>query len=134
MRSLAESRLAEVDRILADLNRNIDELEPMDRSKLMKLAKSGKVTILDVRPEDEFAAEHLPHAISVPLSSLKSLMSKLPRDQQIVAYCRGPYCVLATEAVEMLRKKGFQAARLSDGIREWRDAGMLVVSKDRRAS
>jgi len=130
MKRLAESRLAEVERVLADLNDGLDDdyLEVADRAKLMKLARTGEIIVLDVRPEDEYEAAHIPHAISIPLASLKTRIDELPRDQQIVAYCRGPYCVLASEAVRVLRGTGFHVVRLGDGIAEWRAAGQPVVS------
>jgi len=112
MRRVAETRLAEVDRTLADLNHDLPDLEKVDRHRLLRQAKAGAVIVLDVRPADEFQAAHLPHAVSVPLAELKQQLNRLPRDQQIVAYCRGPYCLLASEAVRLLRGKGFQATRL----------------------
>ena len=127
MKHLAESRLAEVERVLSDLNDGLDDLEVVDRARLMKLARTGEIVVLDVRPEDEFEASHIPHAISIPLASLKSRIDELPRDQQIVAYCRGPYCVLASEAVRVLRGKGYQATRLGDGVTEWKASGQPVV-------
>jgi rhodanese-related sulfurtransferase/DNA-binding transcriptional ArsR family regulator len=128
IRHVAESRLAEVERVLASINEDLDELEVVDRGKLLKLAKSGKIIVLDVRPEDEYRAAHLPHAVSIPLASLKHRIEELPRDQDIVAYCRGPYCVLASEAVRVLRGKGYHASRLGDGVAEWQSAGGKVVS------
>jgi rhodanese-related sulfurtransferase len=128
MKRVAESRLAEVERVLASFSNDPAEAEIMDRNKLMKLAKAGKIIVLDVRPEDEYLAGHLPHAISIPLDKLKSHLNKLPQDQQIVAYCRGPYCVLSGEAVRVLRSKGFAATRLGDGVAEWKAAGMPVVA------
>jgi len=128
MKRVAESRLAEVERVLADLADDQNDVEVVDRAKLTKLAKAGKIIVLDVRPEDEYVAGHIPHAISIPLDKLKSHLNKLPQDQQIVAYCRGPYCVLSGEAVRVLRSKGFEATRLGDGIAEWRAAGQPVVS------
>jgi rhodanese-related sulfurtransferase/DNA-binding MarR family transcriptional regulator len=128
MKRVAESRLAEVERVLADLTDDQEDAEVVDRSKLLRLAKSGKVVILDVRPEDEFLAAHIPHALSIPLNKLTSHLSKLPRTQQIVAYCRGPYCVLASEAVRILRGKGYDAMRLGDGVAEWKAAGQPVNS------
>ena len=127
MKRVAESRLAEVERVLANLADDSDEVEVMDRNKLMKLAKAGKIIVLDVRPEDEFRAGHLPHALSIPLDKLKSRLNELPSDQNIVAYCRGPYCVLSGEAVRVLRSKGFEARRLGDGVAEWKAAGMPVA-------
>ena len=109
--------------MLAMLNEGADGMEELDRAQLLRFAKAGKVTVLDLRPEDEYAAGHLPHALSVPMEQLESRLKTLPRDQQIVAYCRGPYCVLANEAVRILRAKGFQAAHLHDGVAEWSAAG-----------
>jgi len=96
---------------------------------LLKRVIDGAVTVLDVRPAEEYRAGHIPGALSVPLSRLKELLAKLPRDQEIVAYCRGPYCVLAVQAVEMLRKQGFKAIRLEEGIQDWLAMGLeLEVS------
>lgn len=92
----------------------------------MKQVIDGAVTVLDVRPVEEYCAGHIPGALSVPLSRLKELLYKLPRDQEIVAYCRGPYCVLAVEAVEILRKQGFKAIRLEEGIQDWMAMGMTL--------
>jgi len=127
MKKVAQSRLAEVERVLAEWTDDPEEVEVVDRGKLLKLAKSGKIIVLDVRPEDEYMAEHIPHALSIPLDKLKSHLSRLPQDQRIVAYCRGPYCVLSGEAVRVLRSKGFDAARLGDGVAEWKAAGMPVA-------
>jgi rhodanese-related sulfurtransferase len=128
LKSVAESRLAEVERVLGVLNEDLEELEVVDRKTLLKLAKAGEIIVLDVRPEDEYTAAHLPHAISIPLGTLKNRIDELPRNQQIVAYCRGPYCVLASEAVRVLREHGYRAIRLGDGIAEWRAAGGKVIS------
>ena len=92
----------------------------------MKRVKNGDVTVLDVRPAEEYHAGHIPGALSVPLGQLNKLFSKLPKNKEIVAYCRGPYCVLAVQAVEMLRKKGFKAIRLSEGIQDWRAMGLSI--------
>jgi rhodanese-related sulfurtransferase len=128
LRSVAESRLAEVERVLESINEDMDELEVVDRVKLIQLAESGEIIVLDVRPEDEFQAAHLPHAVSIPLASLMDRINELPRNQQIVAYCRGPYCVLASQAVRILQGKGYNATRLGDGVAEWKAAGGQVVS------
>lgn len=127
MKWVAQSRLAEVERVLAGFSDDPGEIEVIERGKLLKLAKTGKIVVLDVRPEDEYQAEHLPHALSLPLNQLKSHLNRLPRNQKIVAYCRGPFCVMAGEAVRILRSKGFQAMRLGDGVAEWKAAGMPVV-------
>jgi len=126
MRVLAENRLAEVEMINRRFLEGREGMEPVDRSDLLKRVKEGDVTVLDVRPVEEYRAGHIPGALSVPLGQLKELLAKLPRDQEIVAYCRGPYCVLAVEAVEMLRKKGFKAIRLEEGIQDWRAMGLTL--------
>ena len=127
LRRLAENRIAEIDRIIADYFDASPHLQPIDRKNLLKRAKAGEVLILDVRPEDEYAAGHLPYAKSVPLSRLKERLKELSPKAEIVAYCRGPYCVLAQEAVSFLRSKGLKAIRLEDGVIEWREAGFPVV-------
>lgn len=126
MRVLAENRLAEVEMINRRFLEDREGMEPVDRSDLLKRVKEGAVTVLDVRPVEEYRAGHIPGALSVPLGRLKELLAKLPRDQEIVAYCRGPYCVLAVDAVEMLRKKGFKAIRLEEGIQDWRAMGLTL--------
>jgi rhodanese-related sulfurtransferase/DNA-binding transcriptional ArsR family regulator len=128
LRQLAETRLAEIDRIKAEYFASPVLFQPVDLRGLLRRAKRSDVVILDVRPQDEFVAGHLPHAISVPLSELKKRMRELPREKEIVAYCRGPFCVLAVEAVSMLKSRGYKAFRLSDGIAEWKDAGLPVES------
>jgi rhodanese-related sulfurtransferase len=127
MKRVAQSRLAEVERVISDLTQDLGEVESMDRGQLLKLAKAGKIVVLDVRPEDEYLAEHIPHALSIPLVQLKSHLNKLPQNQKIVAYCRGPYCVLSGQAVRVLRSRGFNASLLGDGMDEWKAAGMPVV-------
>lgn len=104
-------------------------VQPVSRKELMKRMRGGSVMVLDVRPEDEFALGHLPGAINVPLHALKKRLSEFDRSQEIVAYCRGPYCVLSYEAVAALRAKGFKARRLEDGLPEWRAAGFPVVAQ-----
>jgi rhodanese-related sulfurtransferase len=126
MRVLAEDRLAEIEMIKRRFLKNKEGMEPVDRNVLLQRVREGAVTVLDVRPEDEYRAGHIPGALSVPLDQLERLLSELPREQEIVAYCRGPYCVLAVEAVEMLRKFGFKAIRLEGGIQDWRAMGLAV--------
>jgi ArsR family transcriptional regulator len=123
---VAERNVAEVERILRSYFNARDNLEPVSRAELTKRIRQGLVTVLDVRPEDEFALGHLPGARNVPLNQLKRLVSKLDRNTEIVAYCRGPYCVLSFEAVAELRKLGFKARRLEDGLPEWRAAGLPI--------
>lgn len=123
---LAEKNVAEVDRIIRAYFLQRDNLEPVSRTELMDRMKRGIVTVLDVRPEDEFALSHLPGAVNIPLSQLMRRLAKLDRKGEIVAYCRGPYCVLSFEAVAQLRAKGFKVRRLEDGLPEWRAAGLPV--------
>lgn len=127
LRDLARSRLAEVSRIVADYFAARDALEPVSRAELVERAARDEVVILDVRPRQEYLAGHIPGALSVPLDQLEAALSRLPKRREIVAYCRGPYCVLAPEAVERLRAKGFKARRLEDGMPEWRLAGLPVA-------
>ena len=126
MRKLAESHLADVDRLVRAYLTVKDELEPIPRRELLERARKGMVTVLDVRPPEEFASGHVPGAVNVPLKDLTKRLKELPQDQEIVAYCRGPHCVLAFEAVAKLREKGFQARRMEDGFPEWREAGLPV--------
>jgi rhodanese-related sulfurtransferase/DNA-binding transcriptional ArsR family regulator len=127
LRDLARARLAEVDRVVQDYFAARDALEPISRAQLVERAGRGEVVILDVRPTEEFAAGHIPGALSVPLDQLDAALSRLPKRARVVAYCRGPYCVLAPQAVQRLRDKGFQAHRLVDGMPEWRLAGLPVA-------
>lgn len=127
LRALGETRLAEVESIVRQFKETPDSLEPVEKKTLLGRIRRGEVILLDVRPVEEYQAAHIPGALSVPLKDLNSRLSKLRRSQQIVAYCRGPYCVLAVEAVKLLRAKGFQAQRLEDGVPEWRAAGLPVA-------
>jgi rhodanese-related sulfurtransferase len=130
MRVLAENLLAEVDMIKRRFLEGRAGMEPVNRDDLLRRVIEGGVTVLDVRPVDEYRTGHIPGALSVPLGHLKNLLSRLPKDQEIVAYCRGPYCVLAIQAVEMLREQGFEAIRLEDGIQDWRAMGLPVEIGD----
>ncbi|MGW8302447.1 MAG: ArsR/SmtB family transcription factor [Desulfobacterales bacterium] len=127
MRVLAESRLAEVDQIKRRFLEGREGMEPVDRNALLELVRKGAVTVLDVRPVEEYNAAHIPGAISIPLKELQLRLLDLPRDQEIVAYCRGPYCVLSIQAVEMLRSRGFQAVRLEEGIQDLRAMGFPIA-------
>jgi len=126
LRRLAERRLTEVECITRDFLRDKGQLEPVDQGQLLQRVQEGSVTVLDVRPEDEYQSSHLPGAISVPLTRLQETLKDLPRDREIVAYCRGPYCVLAVEAVKALRSAGFQAMRLEEGVVDWKAHGLPV--------
>ena len=126
MRILAERELAEVEQLKRRFLGGKEGMEPVDRESLMQRVKNGTVIVLDVRPTEEFRAGHIPGAISIPLEDLEQRLSDLPPDQEIVAYCRGPYCVLAIQAVGMLRAKGFHAFRMEDGVQDWRARGLPV--------
>lgn len=126
LRHVAERNLAEVQQIVAVYFSARDSLDAISRHDLRRRLAEGDVIVLDVRPEDEFAAGHLPGAINVPVGSLDRAMASLPRDKEIVAYCRGPYCVLSFDAIEALRVRGFRARRLEDGFPEWKAAGLDV--------
>jgi len=126
MRILAENRLAEVEQITRQFFEGKEGMEPVDREKLLQRVLEGSVTVLDVRPVEEYRYGHIPKAISVPLQEIENRLSELPRDQEIIAYCRGPYCVLAVQAVEMLQAKGFHAVRLDYGVQDWLALGLPV--------
>ena len=126
MQQLGEKQLAEVERLVASYLTKKDQLEPIPRTELLQRVRDGMVTILDVRPNEEYAAGHVPGALNVPLKELEQQLEILPRDQEVVAYCRGAYCILAFEAVARLREKGFQARRMEDGFPEWQHAGLPV--------
>ena len=128
LRSLAEDRLLELRAALAKLSEHVHELTPMSREEILELAKRGEVVVLDVRPETEFAAGHLPYAQSMPVAEVQTRLAELPRNKPVVAYCRGPFCLMAKEAVELLNKEGFKAIRLEDGVAEWRARGLPVES------
>jgi rhodanese-related sulfurtransferase/predicted transcriptional regulator len=127
LRTLAASRLAEVERLAVAYLGARDELEPVTRQELARRLQDGDdLVVLDVRPAAEYAAGHLPGAVSIPVGELRRRLAELPADREIVAYCRGPYCAFAHEAVAVLREDGFLARRLEDGFPEWRAAGLTV--------
>jgi rhodanese-related sulfurtransferase len=126
IRVIGENRLAEVEMVKRQFLEGKEGMEPMDRESLIQRIKEGSVIVLDVRPSDEYDAGHIPGSVSVPLNELKGILSGLPRGQEIVAYCRGPYCVLSVHAVEMLREQGFSAVRLEEGVQDWRALGFPV--------
>jgi rhodanese-related sulfurtransferase/DNA-binding HxlR family transcriptional regulator len=128
LRSLAATRLAEVDRLATAYLGVRDQLEPVTRQELARRLQNGdSLVVLDVRPAAEHAAGHLPGAVSIPVGELRRRLAELPSDREIVAYCRGPYCAFAHEAVALLRKEGFSARRLEDGLPEWEVAGLAVT-------
>src|SRR6266487_4175695 len=128
LRTIAERNLAEVERVVRSYFQDRDGLEPVSREELLQRSRAGAVTILDVRPEDEFLLGHLPGAVNIPLRELEVRLTVLDPAQEIVAYCRGPYCVLSYEAVAALRARGFKVRRLEDGLPEWRAAGLPIVT------
>lgn len=128
LRRIAERNVAEVERVVRSYFDERDSLEAVTREELVVRSRAGTVTILDVRPEDEFALGHLPGALNIPLRELEARLSEIDPGQEIVAYCRGPYCVLSYEAVAQLRARGFEVRRLEDGLPEWRAAGLPVVT------
>ncbi len=132
VRRIAEHQSAEVERVVRSYFQDRDSMEAVSRPELIDRLKVGIVIVLDVRPEDEFALGHVPGAINIPLRELKTRLADLDPDQEIVAYCRGPYCVLSYEAVAMLRGRGFKARRLEDGLPEWREAGLPVETGRQR--
>jgi rhodanese-related sulfurtransferase len=132
MRVLAESQLAEVEQIKRRFLEGREGMEPVDRDELLELVREEAVTVLDVRPVEEYNAAHIPGALSIPLKELKLHLAELPRGQEIVAYCRGPYCVLSVQAVEMLRAQGFNAVRLEEGIQDLRAMGFPIAEGQER--
>ena len=127
LRKLAESRLLEVDEITREFLEARNTMEPVDRDLLVERLRSGKVTVLDVRPAEEYLAGHIPGAVSIPLEQLEERLAELPSDREIVAYCRGPYCVMALDATDTLQSNGFEATRFEEGIADWRARGLHVA-------
>lgn len=123
---VGERNMAEIVRVMADYFRARDALEPVSREDLVARLHDGLITVLDVRPEDEFAVGHVPGALNIPLSELEQRLGELPPDREVIAYCRGPYCVLSFEAVSALRARGYLVRRLEDGYPEWKAAGLPV--------
>lgn len=132
LRRVAETHLAEVSRLVNTYLTVKDSLEPLPAKELLGRAREGLVTVIDVRPAEEYAAGHVPGALNIPLAELEKHLADLPHDTEVVAYCRGPYCVLAYEAVARLREKGFAARRLEDGFPEWKQAGLPVGRGDEK--
>jgi len=132
LQALAENRLPDVREAVRRYFQERDGMEPISRDELLRRVRNDEVVVLDVRPAEEYTAAHLPGAVSVPLLELESRLDEIPRDREIVAYCRGPFCVLSAEAVALLRRSGRRAARLADGLPEWRDAGLAVEARTDR--
>ncbi len=128
LRVLAETHLDKVNDLVASYLRRRDALEPLPTTELLERARQGLVTVIDVRPPEEYAQGHIAGALNIPLNKLETHLSELPQDREIVAYCRGPWCVLSFEAVARLRKAGMEARRLEDGLPEWRRSGLPVES------
>jgi rhodanese-related sulfurtransferase/DNA-binding transcriptional ArsR family regulator len=132
LRRLAESRLAEVQHVTRQYLAQRGALEPVGNDELVRRVRAGEVTLIDVRPRDEYVAAHIPGAISMPLADLGERLGELRKRREIVAYCRGPYCVMALDAVDLLKQKGFRARRLEHGVSEWRAQGWRVEAGDDR--
>jgi rhodanese-related sulfurtransferase len=128
MRHLGESRLTEIIQVTREFVTQRDDMERLEPRKLLKRVRNGEVLLLDVRPAAEYAASHLPGATSIPVDELKKRIKELPQDREIVAYCRGPYCLMAVEAVDLLRKRGLQARRSELGVSEWHALGLPIES------
>lgn len=129
LRHVAERHLADVERIVRESFDHVDELKPVKRQELLRLVSAGEAVLIDVRPANEYEAGHIAGAINIPLESLPEHLARLPKTREVVAYCRGPYCMFAFEAVSQLRSKGYKARRLEDGYPEWK-AGNFPVEKE----
>lgn len=128
LRSEAEERLVELQVALEGMSRHCGDLSGVAREDILQRAEAGEVVVLDVRPSAEFEAAHLPHARSLPLGELKKRIAEIPKDRPVVAYCRGPFCLMAQDAVELLRSQGYRAFHLSDGVAEWRARGLPIAT------
>jgi len=126
LRSVAEERLLDLQVALRSLLEARATLVGVDRKSILRQAQRGDVIVIDVRPQEEFAAGHLPFARSLPLAELKKRLKHLPTDKPVVAYCRGPFCMMAQDAVALLRKHGYRAQQLDDGVAEWRARGLPI--------
>jgi len=126
LRRTGQRHINEVNDVVVGYFNDRDNLEPVSRKQLLRRSKNGLVTVLDVRPSEEYDLGHIPDALNIPLNELEQHISTLPKEQEIIAYCRGEYCVLAFEAVAKLRKKGFDVRRLEEGYPEWKAAGLPV--------
>ena len=130
LQALARNRLAEVERVASLYLDGRDELEPVTLGELRRRLREGDVTVIDVRPEEEYRAGHIPGALSIPVAELKRRLGEIPKRREVVAYCRGAYCVYSVEAVEILRKHGYRARRADEGLPDWRAGGLPVAVGD----
>lgn len=128
LQALGRARLAEVEQVTALYLHGRDELEPVSLKELRRLMREGEVTVIDVRPREEYEAGHIPGALSIPVAELRRRLGELPKDREVIAYCRGPYCVYSLEAVTLLRRHGFTARRADEGLPDWRARGFPVVT------
>jgi rhodanese-related sulfurtransferase len=126
LRGLAQARLTEIESVKRAFLAQRESMEPVPADELLRRVRAGEVTLIDVRPVSEYRAGHIPGALSIPLSELRARLEALPRNREIVAYCRGPYCVMALEAAEVLRRNGFRAERMEQGVVDWRARGWRV--------
>jgi rhodanese-related sulfurtransferase len=132
LRGLAEARLAEGDQVTREYFERRGAMEAVAGDELLRRVRAGEVTVLDVRPPEEYRAGHIPGALSIPVGELEARLEELPRKREVVAYCRGPYCVMAVEAVALLRSKGFKAHRMEQGVVDWRARGWRVAREGAR--
>lgn len=130
LKTLARGRLAEVEQVARLYLDDRDEMEPVSLAELRRRMRAGDVTVIDVRPEDEFRSGHIPGALSIPVAQLKRRLAEIPKKREVVAYCRGPYCVYSVEAVGILRKHGYRARRAEEGLPEWRASSLPVTTAD----
>lgn len=133
LQALAQRRLTEVEQITRDFFQQRAAMEPIEGDELLRRVRKGEVTVLDVRPPEEYAAGHIPGALSIPVRELATRMKELPKGRDVVAYCRGPYCVMAVEAVALLRRKGFRAFRMEQGVVAWRARGWRIEAERARS-
>jgi rhodanese-related sulfurtransferase len=126
IRTVGEAQLAEIDRVVETYLHDRRDFQPMTAQELLRRLNDEQVIVLDVRPTEEYTVRHLPHARSLPMTELEARLAELPVDKEIIAYCRGPYCVFADEAVALLRARGYQAHRLAEGLPDWRALGLPI--------
>jgi rhodanese-related sulfurtransferase/DNA-binding transcriptional ArsR family regulator len=130
LQALGQERLAEVEQAARDYLGARDEMEPVSLTELRRRLSKGDVTLIDVRPEAEYRAGHIPGALSMPVDQLGRRYREIPKHREVIAYCRGPYCVYSADAVKLLRKRGYRARRMHDGVPDWRSAGHPVSLKN----